>query len=208
MGHFYDDNGRFSGLSYRSIPQSGDNPFIRSAHADDITPLFSQQWQRTSDGIVEQVTELDYQAVPKEYNYLYDSQYHLITSSYQPIELDNTLTQVSAASKQTASQNSDDTIEARYIYDELGNRLLGIDDTQVLKKYQYDNQGRLTTITPIETADSQNVAAQSIAYDAAGLPTQYGGYQLSYTAGQLSQVKDKSKTSQRQVREARCQIYL
>ena len=193
MGHYYDDNGRFSGLSYRSIPKSGDNPFIRSARADDIIPLFSQQWQRTSDGIVEQVTELDYQAQPTEHNYLYDSQYHLITSSYQPIELDNSFTQVSSVNKQTDDQANNDTIEARYIYDELGNRILGIDDTQVLKKYQYDNKGRLTTITPIApTADSANINAQSITYDTAGLPTEYGDYQLSYSAGQLSQVKDKS----------------
>ena len=193
MGHFYDDNGQFSGLSYRSIPKSGDNPFIRSARADDIIPLFSQQWQRTSDGIVEQVTELDYQAQPTEHNYLYDSQYHLITSSYQPIELDNSFTQVSSVNKQTDDQANNDSIEARYIYDELGNRILGIDDAQVLKKYQYDDKGRLTTITPVaQTADSPNMNAQTITYDAAGLPTQYGGYQLSYTAGQLSQVKDKS----------------
>lgn len=193
MGHFYDDNGQFSGLSYRNIPKSGDNPFIRSARADDITPLFSQQWQRTSDGIVGQVTELDYQAKPTERNYLYDSQYHLIASSYQPIELDDSFTQVSSANKQTDDQANNDSIEARYIYDELGNRMLGIDDSKTLKKYQYDDRGRLTAITPIaQTADSQNVGAQSIAYDAAGLPTQYGVYKLSYSAGQLSQVKDKS----------------
>ncbi len=64
---------------------------------------------------------------------------------------------MSAASKQPASEVDNDTIEARYIYDELGNRMLGIDDNQILKKYQYDNKGRLTTITPIApTADSAN----------------------------------------------------
>lgn len=100
---------------------------------------------------------------------------------------------MSAASKQPASEVDNDTIEARYIYDELGNRMLGIDDNQILKKYQYDNKGRLTTITPIApTADSANINAQSITYDTAGLPTEYGDYQLSYSAGQLSQVKDKS----------------
>ena len=191
MGHFYDDNGQFSGISYRSMPKSGDNPFIRSARADDIIPLFSQQWQRTSDGIVEQVTELDYQTKPTEHNYLYDSQYHLISSSYQPVELDNDFTQVTATNKQSDDQTNNETNAARYIYDELGNRMLGIDDSKTLKKYQYDDKGRLTTIIPIaQTLDSQNSSAQVIAYDAAGLPTQYGGYKLSYSAGQLSQVKD------------------
>lgn len=103
---------------------------------------------------------------------------------------------MSAASKQPASEVDNDTIEARYIYDELGNRILGIDDTQVLKKYQYDDKGRLTAITPIDpSGDNRKINAQSIAYDAAGLPTEYGDYQLSYTAGQLSHVKDKSGSS-------------
>ncbi len=192
MGHYYDDNGRFSGLSYRNRPNSGGNPLIRSARADDITPLFSQQWQRTDDGIVEQVTELDYQTKPIEHNYLYDSQYHLVSSSYQTVELDKDFTQVATTVKQGNDQTNNDINSARYIYDELGNRMLGIDDSKTLKKYQYDDSGRLTTITPIaQTTDSQNVSAQSIAYDAAGLPTEYGDYQLNYSAGQLSQIKGK-----------------
>ena len=191
MGHFYDDNGQFSGISYRNLPKSGENPFIRSARADDIKPLFSQQWQRTSEGIVEQVTELDYQTKPTEHNYLYDSQYHLVSSSYQPVELNNDFTQVTTTSKQGDDQTNNDINSARYIYDELGNRMLGIDDSKILKKYQYDDKGRLTTITPIaQTLDRQNSSAQVIAYDDAGLPTQYGGYKLSYTAGQPSQIKD------------------
>lgn len=191
MGHFYDDNGQFSGLSYRNLLKSSDNPFIRSARADEITPLFSQQWQRTSDGIVEQVTELDYRAKPTEHNYLYDSQYHLVNSSYQPVKLDGDFAQVTTASQQINSEVNNDITEARYIYDEIGNRMLGIDDSKTLKKYEYDDKGRLTAIKPItQGANEKNLSPHNIAYDDAGLPTEYGDYQLSYTAGQLSQIKD------------------
>lgn len=190
MGHYYDDQGRFAGLSYRSLPKSGDNPLIKSAQATDTIPLFSQQWQRTSDGIVEQVTEVDYQAKAQQFDYLYDSQYHLVSSTYRPVDLDSDFTQVAMLNE---SEGKLTEMQARYIYDELGNRLLVEEQSQTLKRYEYDNRGRLTTIAPLlpSTSESKTVDTQSISYNEAGQPTKYGDYQLSYLAGQLNQIKDK-----------------
>ncbi|WP_019674172.1 RHS repeat domain-containing protein, partial [Psychrobacter lutiphocae] len=190
MGHYYDDNGQFSGLSYRTLPKNGSNPFIKSANAStpNLSPLFSQQWARTSDGIVEQITEVDYQGKPTEHNYLYDSQYHLISSSYQSIKLDSDFKPVTTAETTDTDKN---VYQARYLYDELGNRLLGDEQSQPLNKYQYDDKARLTQITPLAKAIKGNSSSvKNIVYNEAGLPTQYGDYRLEYTAGQVSTIKD------------------
>lgn len=192
MGHYYDNNGQFAGLSYRTLPKSGSNPFIKSAQAStpNLSPLFSQQWQRTDEGIVDQVTEVDYQGKPIEHNYLYDSQYHLISSSYQPIKLDSDFRPVTT-DKNTDADTDKEVSQARYLYDELGNRLLDDEQSQTLNKYQYNDKGLLTQVTPLAQAvkDDSN-PVKNIAYNEAGLPTQYGDYRLEYTAGQVTTIKD------------------
>lgn len=192
MGHYYDNNGQFAGLSYRTLPKSGSNPFIKSAQAStpNFSPLFSQQWSRTDEGIVDQVTEVDYQGKPIEHNYLYDSQYHLISSSYQPIKLDSDFKPVTT-DKDTDTVTGKEVYQARYLYDELGNRILADEQSQSLNKYQYNDKGLLTQVTPLAQAVKGDLnSVKNIAYNEAGLPTQYGNYRLEYTAGQVTTIKD------------------
>ena len=182
MGYLYDNEGRYAGLSYRAITQSDNNPLINAAHADNPTPLFSQQWQRDSNNIVQQVNEIDYQGKAKQQDYLYDSQYHVVSSSEQPIDL-------AKAVSSNPAQPDNSVNQARFIYDSLGNRLVGEEKGQPLKQYDYDELGRLSQIKGI--GDGQQ-PTQSIHYNQAGQPTEYGNWHMQYTAGNLTQVSDTS----------------
>ena len=182
MGYLYDNEGRYAGLSYRAITRSDNNPLINTAHADNPIPLFSQQWQRDSNNIVQQVNEIDYQGKAKQQDYLYDSQYHVVSSTEQPIDL------AKAVSSNTA-QPDNSVNQARFIYDSLGNRLVGEEIGQPLKQYEYDELGRLSQIKGV--GESQQ-AIQTIHYNQAGQPTEYGNWLMQYNAGNLTQVSDKS----------------
>ena len=182
MGYLYDNEGRYAGLSYRAITQNDNNPLINAAHADNPTPLFSQQWQRDSNNIVQQVNEIDYQGKAKQQDYLYDSQYHVVSSTEQPIDL-------AKAVNSNPAQPDNSVNQARFIYDSLGNRLLGEEAGQPLKRYKYDELGRLSQIKGI--GESQQ-AIQMIHYNQAGQPTEYGNWLMQYNAGNLTQVSDKS----------------
>lgn len=182
MSYLYDNEGRYAGLSYRAITQNDNNPLINAAHADNPTPLFSQQWQRDSNNIVQQVNEIDYQGKAKQQDYLYDSQYHVVSSTEQPIDL-------AKAVNSNPAQPDNSVNQARFIYDSLGNRLLGEDAGQPLKRYEYDELGRLRQIKGI--GESQQ-AIQMIHYNQAGQPTEYGNWLMQYNAGNLTQVSDKS----------------
>lgn len=182
MGYLYDNEGRYAGLSYRAITQNDNNPLINAAHADNPTPLFSQQWQRDSNNIVQQVNEIDYQGKAKQQDYLYDSQYHVVSSTEQPIDL-------AKAVNSNPAQPDNSVNQARFIYDSLGNRLLGEEAGQPIKQYEYDELGRLSQIKGV--GESQQ-AIQTIHYNQAGQPTEYGNWLMQYNAGNLTQVSDKS----------------
>ncbi len=162
VGFEYSSTGLWRGLHYTTGTAQQSFSLIRNTYADIPNQvLLSQHWQYDTKHRISDVKTIGLQT--KQQGYLYDSRDHVIS---------------------TFDRKQNDELQEKYLYDALGNRLMGQRPNAQTIGYRYQNS-RLATL-------QQDKQMNSVTYNSTGhpilYPTDQGILRFSYINGQIAQV--------------------